>query len=134
MKRAFPMVAVLATLVFGSTLEAQQASSETGHPGTAAIDAELRLLASESTPAQRARSEVSSFLELDRVEAVAEGIGVDMSELRRKVATLDDDALLDLRSGLPDAQGEALAGGEVITVTSTTIIIALLVLILIIVA
>lgn len=112
----------LAVLVLQTTpLAAQSRSAVSGADLNAAVTAAR----SEN------RASVLRFLQQGQVVATAKDMGVNVSDLSAKVATLDDATLSQLAERTHAAE-LGLAGGERYVVISTTlIIIILLILILV---
>ena len=79
------------------------------------------------------REAVLRLLQDSHVRGLAGELGLDLKRAEAAVDTLEGEELVELAS-MAGAAEAGLAGGELITISTTTIIIALLVLILIIVA
>jgi len=79
------------------------------------------------------RSALDRFLARGDVRRVARDAGIELLDVRSAAASLDEDEVRRLAPRLREAEA-ALAGGEVVTISTTAIIIGLLILIVILVA
>jgi len=122
MSKLLSLAMLTAVVVFGLTapLSAQARSAVS----VAELDAAV---AAQPTPV---RAAVQEFLTTDRAQALAEGMGMSVSELSAQVAGLDDASLNRIaeQAGIDDV---ALVGGAdqvVISVTALLLIIIIIIL------
>jgi hypothetical protein len=117
---ALSMFLAVAALGLTAPLSAQDRSAVTV--------AELDAAVAERPSAVRVA--VQKFLSTDRAQALADGMGMSVSELSTQVADLDDASLNRIaeQAGIDD---QALAGGaDNVVISATTLIIILLLVII----
>jgi CHASE3 domain sensor protein len=116
------MTLALAALCLTGPLTAQDRS--------AVSVAELDAAIAERPADVDLRGAIQEFLATDQGQEVADRMGVSVSDLSNRVASLDD-ASLKLMAKQAGVSEEVLAGGaNTIVITTTTLIIVLLVIIL----
>jgi hypothetical protein len=125
MKKSFPSTLALAALfLLGGDLWAQDAPAQD-------LEAELRAMVAEPTPADRDRHVVREFLDRVDVSDVVTALGLDRERLETGVNTLEADAAADLVRQVRALGDEAdLVGGDTIVISATTVIIILLIILI----
>jgi len=125
MKKSFPSALTLAALfLLGGDLWGQDASAQD-------LEAELRAMVAEPTPADRDRQVVRAFLDRVDVSDVVKALGLDRERLETGVNTLEADAAIDLARQVRALGDEAdLVGGDTIVISATTLIIILLIILI----
>lgn len=121
MQRISTILALAAMLLIPAELVAQVDANTS-------VESELRsMLVVENDASDR--EVVLDFLADDAVADVAEAEGMDVSELRDRVRTMDEASASDLANRVREMR-EDMVGGDTFVIGSTTLIIILLVLIL----
>jgi hypothetical protein len=125
MKKSFPSALALAALfLLGGDLWGQDAPAQD-------LEAELRAMVAEPTPADRDRQLVREFLDRVDVNDVVSALGLDRERLETGVNTLEADAAADLVRQVRALGDEAdLVGGDTIVISATTVIIILLIILI----
>lgn len=124
MKIKWMLLAVGALFAASVDAHAQQAT-------TADVTDELRLIASQPTPADGDRATVRAFLDRADVVGAAESHGIDIESTKDRVSTLSDAEAAQVAARIDAIDGEPQVGGDYIVISTTAVIIALLVLILV---
>jgi hypothetical protein len=125
MKKSLSSALAISALFFlGGELRGQDASAQ-------GLEAELRAMVAEPTPADRDRQVVREFLDRVEVSDVATALGLDRERLETGVGTLEADAAADLGRQVRALEDEAdLVGGDTIVISATTVIIILLIILI----
>lgn len=116
------MTLALAALCLTAPLSAQDRSAVSA--------AELDAAIAERPADVDVRGTIQGFLATDQGQEVADRMGVSVSDLSKRVASLDDASLNRIADEVGISQ-DALAGGaNTVVITTTTIVVVLLVIIL----
>jgi hypothetical protein len=128
---------LVGTLIAASSLQpppvvaSEQQQQQQQQHVVAGSEMEAALARSAATE-EKDREAIRELFRDQRVQQIAEALGLEVKTADAAVSTLEGDELAQLANGARAAEA-ALAGGQSITITYTAIIIILLVLILLVV-